>query len=255
MKRNIFEIQGQVICIAGASRGLGKGLAQAFAEHGAKVVISSWSSEELSQAEGELRALGLEVTGIVADVADPESCKFLITKTLEIYGRIDTMICNAGIDKIKPAESYLQAEWDNIIDVNLRGAYFCAKFAGQKMLEAGKGSIIITSSIAGASGIPGLTPYAASKGGIDQLIRTMGVEWAKRGVRVNGVAPGYIQNFMDGVDASADNPYQQRAMARTPMGRRGLISEFAGAYIYLASDAASYVTGSIIYVDGGYNAG
>lgn len=254
MKPSIFNVDGQVVCIAGSSRGLGKGLAQAFAEQGAKVVISSWSESELREAEAELRGLGLDVTGVVTDVADPEACNDLVRQTVETYGRIDTMICNAGIDKIKPAESYLHAEWDNILDVNLRGAYFCAKAAALHMLDAGKGSIIITSSIAGASGIPGLTPYAASKGGIDQLIRTMGVEWAQRGVRVNGVAPGYIQNFMDGVDASAETPYQQRAMARTPMGRRGLISEFAGAYIYLASDAASYVTGSIIYVDGGYHA-
>ena len=123
------------------------------------------------------------------------------------------------------------------------------------MLTAGKGSIIITSSIAGSSGIPGLTPYAASKGGVDQLVRTMGVEWATRGVRVNAVAPGYINNSMEGIETSSASLYQQRAIARTPMQRRGEITEFGGAYIFLASEASSYMTGSIVFVDGGYHAG
>lgn len=122
------------------------------------------------------------------------------------------------------------------------------------MLQRGKGSIILTSSIAGAHGIPGLTPYAASKGGMNMIVKTMASEWASRGVRVNAVAPGYIDNIMAGVDGNEETEYQKRAMARTPMGRRGSLHEFVGAYIFLGSDASSYVTGSTIYVDGGYHA-
>ena len=251
--QNIFSVEDQVVCISGASRGLGKGLARMFAERGAHVVIASWDSTELASAQAELAAEGLTVSSVVADVSSPASCQSLVEQTVAKFGRIDTMICNAGIDKIKPAETYEEDEWDRILDVNLKGAYFCSKAAAQAMLPAGRGSIIITSSIAGSSGIPGLTPYAASKGGIDQLVRTMGIEWATRGVRVNAVAPGYINNFMDGVDTSAASPYQQRAMARTPMGRRGNIMEFGGAYIYLASAASSYTTGAILFVDGGYH--
>lgn len=253
--RDIFSVDDQVVCISGASRGLGKGLARMFAERGAHVIISSWDGDELAAAQADLATQGLAVSAVVADVSDPVACALLVEQTAAKFGRIDTMICNAGIDKIKPAEAYESDEWDRILDVNLKGAYFCAKAAAQAMLSAGKGSIILTSSIAGSSGIPGLTPYAASKGGIDQLVRTMGVEWATRGVRVNAVAPGYINNFMDGVDSTSVSPYQQRAMARTPMGRRGEIAEFGGAYIFLASDATSYMTGTVLYVDGGYHAG
>jgi NAD(P)-dependent dehydrogenase (short-subunit alcohol dehydrogenase family) len=251
---DIFSVRDQVVCISGASRGLGKGLARMFAERGAHVVIGSYDAAELAGAQAELAADGLDVTTVIADVSNPESCASLVEQSLRKFGRIDTMICNAGIDKIKPAEDYESDEWDPILDVNLKGAYFCAKAAAQAMLSAGNGSIIITSSIAGSSGIPGLTPYAASKGGIDQLVRTMAVEWATRGVRVNAVAPGYINNFMDGVDTTSSSPYQQRAMERTPMRRRGEIREFGGAYLYLASPASSYTTGAILYVDGGYHA-
>jgi NAD(P)-dependent dehydrogenase (short-subunit alcohol dehydrogenase family) len=251
---DIFSVSDQVVCISGASRGLGKGLARMFAERGAHVVIASYDAAELAKAEAELARDGLSVMTVVADVSDTKSCASLVEQTLQNFGRIDTMVCNAGIDKIKAAEDYESDEWDQILDVNLKGAYFCAKAAAQAMLRVGKGSIILTSSIAGSSGIPGLTPYAASKGGIDQLVRTMAAEWATRGVRVNAVAPGYINNFMDGVDAISSSPYQQRAMARTPMGRRGEIREFGGAYIYLASNASSYTTGAILYVDGGYHA-
>ncbi|WP_218573858.1 SDR family NAD(P)-dependent oxidoreductase [Pseudomonas yangonensis] len=254
MIEDIFSVKGQVVCISGASRGLGKGLAVMFAERGAHLVLASWDRAELLLAKQELSALGHEVSIVEADVSSPAACDNIVATAINKYGRIDTMICNAGIDKIKPAESYEADEWDQILNVNLKGAYFCAKAAALPMLEAGKGSIIITSSIAGSSGIPGLTPYAASKGGIDQLVRTMAVEWAPRGVRVNAVAPGYINNIMDGVDASSESPYQKRAMARTPMGRRGNINEFAGAYLYLASESSSYVTGSVLFVDGGYHA-
>ena len=252
--RDIFAVKDQVVCISGASRGLGKGLARMFAVRGARVVIGSHDAFELGSARAELAADGLDVLAVVADVSDPQCCAALVDQTIQKFGRIDTLICNAGIDKIKAAEDYNNDEWDQILDVNLKGVYFCAKFAAQAMLSAGKGSIIVTSSIAGSSGIPGLTPYAASKGGIEQLVRTMAVEWAQRGVRINAVAPGYINNFMHGVDNTALSSYQQRAMARTPMGRRGEIEEFGGAYIYLASQASSYVTGAVLFVDGGYNA-
>lgn len=251
---DIFSVKDKVVCVSGASRGLGKGLARMFAERRAHVIIGSYDKQELASAQAELATDGLDVMTVVADVSDPQSCASLVVQTMQKFGRIDAMICNAGIDKIKAAEDYESNEWDQILDVNLKGEYFCAKYAAQAMLPVGNGGIIITSSIAGSSGIPGLTPYAASKGGIDQLVRTMAVEWATRGVRVNAVAPGYINNFMDGVENTSESPYQQRAMARTPMGRRGEIGEFGGAYIYLASDASSYVTGAVLFVDGGYNA-
>ncbi|MGL5921851.1 SDR family NAD(P)-dependent oxidoreductase [Chroococcidiopsis sp.] len=251
---DIFSVAGKVVCITGSSRGLGKAIARGFAERGAKVVISSWNSQELEATREEFQSQGLEVYAVEVDVSKRDRCQQLIDRTIEHYGAIDILICNAGIDIIKPAEQYEVEEWDKILNINLRGYYFCAQFAAQQMLDRGAGSIIMTSSIAGAVGIPGLVPYAASKGGINQMVRTMAVEWAQKGVRVNAVAPGYIDNMMAGVEYDENDPYQQRVTRFTPMGRRGKVEEFLGAYIFLASDAASYITGEVLYVDGGYHA-
>jgi NAD(P)-dependent dehydrogenase (short-subunit alcohol dehydrogenase family) len=254
MVKDLFSVKDKVVCISGSSRGLGKAIAQGFAERGAKVLISSWDSEELANTKQEFEAQGLWVESAVLDVRNQVDCQHFVETALKIHGTLDVMICNAGTDLIKPAEQYEENEWDKIIDINLRGYYFCAQFAAQHMLSVGRGSIIMTSSIAGGTGIPGLVPYAASKGGINQLVRTMGVEWARQGVRVNGVAPGYIENIMADVKFDADDPYQKRVMTFTPMGRRGTVDEFLGAYLLLASEASSYMTGEILYVDGGYHA-
>jgi NAD(P)-dependent dehydrogenase (short-subunit alcohol dehydrogenase family) len=254
MVKDLFSVKDKVVCISGSSRGLGKAIARGFAEQGAKVLISSWDSKELANTKQEFETQGLSVESMVLDVRNQADCQCFVAKALEIYGTLDVMICNAGTDIIKPAEQYEEAEWDQILDINLRGYYFCAQFAAQHMLSVGRGSIIMTSSIAGSSGIPGLVPYAASKGGINQLVRTMGVEWAQRGIRVNAVAPGYIENIMAEVKFDADDPYQQRVVTFTPMGRRGTVDEFLGAYLFLASEASSYITGEILYVDGGYHA-
>jgi NAD(P)-dependent dehydrogenase (short-subunit alcohol dehydrogenase family) len=254
MVKDLFSVESKVVCISGSSRGLGKAIAQGFAERGAKVIISSWDREELDQTQQEFQSSGLTIESVVLDVRNQADCQRFVSTALEQHGRLDVMICNAGTDIIKPAEQYEETEWDRILDINLRGYYFCAQFAAQHMLSVGRGSIIMTSSIAGSSGIPGLTPYAASKGGINQLVRTMGVEWAQRGVRVNAVAPGYVENIMADVKFDANDPYQQRVVTFTPMGRRGAVEEFLGAYLFLASEASSYITGEVLYVDGGYHA-
>jgi NAD(P)-dependent dehydrogenase (short-subunit alcohol dehydrogenase family) len=250
---NIFSVEDQVVCITGSSRGLGKTLARAFAEHGAKVVLTSFNEPELQQTFTEFKDSGLDVSAIPCDVSKTKDCQDLIGKTIASFGKIDTCICNAGTDIIKPATEYSEEEWDRILDVNLRGVYMCAKFAAIAMIKQRSGNIIMTSSIAGQFGIAGLAPYASSKGAVNQLVRTMAVEFQPHNIRVNAIAPGYLNNIMDGVVFDPNDPYQQRIIARTLMGRRGNLEEFIGAYIFLASKASSYVTGQIIGVDGGYS--
>ena len=254
MDQNIFSVTDKIVCVSGSSRGLGKSLARGFAENGAKVIISSFNKEELENTRKEFASDNLEVEAVVADVTNRGDCEFLVNTAIERFGNLDVMICNAGIDIIKPVETYSEDDWVRIINTNLRGYFYCAQFAGRHMLAKNRGSIIMTSSIAGSLGVPGLAAYAASKGGVNQLVRTMAVEWAPKGIRVNAVAPGYIENIMTGVDYDAKDPYQQRVIRFTPMGRRGAMEEFLGAYIFLASEAASFITGEIIYVDGGYHA-
>jgi NAD(P)-dependent dehydrogenase (short-subunit alcohol dehydrogenase family) len=251
---NLFDISGRTIVVSGSSRGLGKALAGCFGSLGAHVVISSHEVEELQATKEEFDVLGYDVLAIPADVRKEKEVQTLVASAVQHFGKIDVMICNAGTDIIKPAETYEVEEWEQILSINVRGYYLCAKAAAQHMLPQQSGSIVMTSSIAGSLGVAGLTPYAVSKGGVNQLVRTMAVEWADRKVRVNAVAPGYINNFMKGVHVDLDTPYQRRAMAHTPMGRRGELSEYFGPYVFLASDAASFVTGEILYVDGGYHA-
>lgn len=250
----LFDMTDKVVCISGSSRGLGRSLAECFGQMGAKIVLSSFNASELAQTKAEFEDAGIDVIATEANVKSEEDCANLVQSAIDAFGSIDVMICNAGTDIIKPAQSYETDEWDEIIDVNLRGYYYCAKHAAQAMLEQGSGSIVMTSSIASTLGVPGLTVYAASKAGVNQLTRTMAVEWADKGVRVNAVAPGFINNFMDGVHPDLDTPYQRRALGHTPMNRRGDLSEYFGPYVFLASEAASFVTGEILYVDGGYAA-
>jgi len=252
---DIFSIAGKTVVISGSSRGLGKALAGCFGSGGANIVISSHEADDLNCTKEEFEQQGYSVMAKLADVRNEDEVQSLVSETVNHYGSIDVMICNAGTDIIKPAETYEIDEWEEIMSINLRGYYLCAKAAAQHMLKKKSGSIVMTSSIAGFHGVPGLAPYAVSKGGANQLARTMAVEWADRNVRVNAVAPGYINNFMDGVHVDLDTPYQRRAMAHTPMGRRGELSEYFGPYVFLASDAASFsfVTGEVLYVDGGYH--
>jgi NAD(P)-dependent dehydrogenase (short-subunit alcohol dehydrogenase family) len=250
---NLFSVADQVVCITGSSRGLGKTLARAFAEHGATVVITSFNGPELEQTSREFKQTNLNVTAIPCDVSRSADCKNLIAKTIATFGRIDTCICNAGTDIIKSATDYSEEEWDKILDVNLRGAYMCAKYAAIEMIPRKSGNIIMTSSIAGQFGVAGLAPYASSKGAINLLVKTLAVEFQPHNIRVNAIAPGYLNNIMDGVVYDPNDPYQKRIIARTLMGRRGNLEEFIGPYIFLASNASSYVTGQIVGVDGGYS--
>ncbi len=253
---NLFSVKESIVLISGSSRGIGFQLARGFLEQGAKVSILSENEEELSLALKELQStFSNRVYGVVCDVRSFDACQEAVKKTAAYFGSLTCVICNAGVDRIKPIESYSESDWKFILEINLQGAFSIAQAAVQYFLKNNiAGSITFTSSIAGSIGISGLVPYAASKGGINQLTKTMAIELAKYNIRVNAVAPGYVENVMAGVTVHSNPEEQQRIRALTPLGRRCRIEELVGSYVFLTSPAGSYITGHILHVDGGYTA-
>lgn len=250
-------VPGKTAIITGSSRGIGLAIARAFLAAGANVVISGVDESETKTALALLSdEYGLNrVRAISGNVADPDTSDRLVETALSAFNQLDSMVCNAGIDIIKPAVDYTVDEWDRVLAINLRGAFLPAQAAARHWLANGlPGSVTMTSSIASRCGVVGLTPYGASKGGIDQLVRNLAVEWAASGIRVNAVAPGYVANIMAGVTVHADPTSEERIRTFTPMGRRAEVQEIAAPFVFLASDAASYITGAVLAVDGGYSA-
>jgi NAD(P)-dependent dehydrogenase (short-subunit alcohol dehydrogenase family) len=250
-----FDLTGRVAVVTGSGRGLGRAMARALADHGAAVVTCSRTAAEAEEAAAEIAAAGGTAAATTVDVTDRASCEALVAFAVERFGGLHVLVNNAGTDFIQPAEDYRVEDWDAILEVNLGGYFHCAQLAARHMLANGGGSIVMNSSIASTVGIHGLLGYGAAKGAVNQLVRTMAVEWAQRGVRVNAIAPGYFDNIMANAgEEHARSEKQQQVITFTPMGRRGSPDELGGPVVFLASDASSYVTGQVLYVDGGYTA-
>jgi len=249
---NLFDLTGTVAVVTGSSRGIGLAIAHALLGQGAGVVINGYAPDETTETlQTVLSEYPDRVAALAGDVSDPGVAQQLVDVAVETFGRLDHMVCNAGIDIIKPAVDYTLDEWDRILAVNLRGGFLPAQAAARHWIALGRtGSVTMTSSIAGQVGIPTLAPYAASKGGINQLVRTLAAEWATHGIRVNAVAPGYVANIMDNVTLHDE----QRINTFTPLSRRATVDEIAAPYAFLASPAATYITGAILPTDGGYTA-
>jgi NAD(P)-dependent dehydrogenase (short-subunit alcohol dehydrogenase family) len=252
----LFDLSNQVAIVTGSGRGLGAAIAHGLAEAGASVMLCSRTKAEVESTTAEIVRKGRKAAALVADTSDRASCQHLVDQTVARFGKLDVLINNAGIDSISPAEDFTDEAWDRVVDTNLKGYFICSQIAARQMLSQGSGgSIINNSSICSIVGVHGLTAYSAAKGGVNQLTRVMAVEWAQRGIRVNAIAPGYFDNIMHGANAEhARSDKQKQVIAFTPMGRRGQPEELVGPVIFLASAASSYVTGTILFVDGGYTA-
>jgi 3-oxoacyl-[acyl-carrier protein] reductase len=247
-----MPLTGQVAVVTGASRGIGAAIVETLAERDAVVVASAPAADPPDDLVAGLRARGLRVHGRIADVTDPTQVQDLADSTRQELGRIDVLVNNAGIGAVAPTETLSLERWSRVLAVNLTGPLLCSQAVGRHMLEAGRGVIINIGSIFSETGIPMRAAYAASKHGLLGLTRVLAVEWASRGVRVVTVEPAYVRTGLDDQD-QADGGYSAGdIVGRTPLGRYADPREIAAAVAFLASDEASFITGSSIAVDGGW---
>ncbi len=248
-----FRLDDRVAVVTGASRGIGRGLAEALAAAGASVAVTARNSADASGIAAAINALGGHARGYALDVTHTESIGPILARIADELGSLDILVANAGLGANHRAVDVTESDWDSMMDVNLKGLFFTAQAAGRIMLEAGWGRVIAISSQASLVGIRDHAVYAASKGGVNQLVRVLGLEWGAAGVTVNAVAPTFI--YTPGTAERLDDPeYRAAVEARIPMGKVGSIADVGGAVVYLASEAAGMVNGSILTVDGGWTA-
>ncbi len=250
MNLSMFSLEGKVALVTGGSRGIGRASALALADAGAAVVVSSRKTEGLEKVAEELRARGAKGTAIAAHVAKTEDSKALIEKVLKEFGRLDILMNNAGTNPYYgPLMDQDEKTWDITMNVNLRGLFFLSQLAARVMKAQGGGSIISTSSIAGLrAGELGV--YGVTKAAVIMLTQVMAKEWGQYNIRVNAIAPGIIKTRLS--EALWKDPAANaKAVSQIPLMRLGEPEEIAGAVVYLASDAGSYITGETIVIDGG----
>jgi NAD(P)-dependent dehydrogenase (short-subunit alcohol dehydrogenase family) len=253
---SLFSITGRTAIVTGSGRGLGRALAHGLAAAGARVVVCDRDTASAQTVAAEITAAGHHAAATYVDVTDRDSVRALVAFATQTFDHIDILVNNAGIDVIEPFDRVAPEHWDAIVDVNLTGAFNVAQLVVAHMQDrAIHGSIINITSLAATDAIRNLAPYSAAKAGLAQLTRVMALELASAGIRVNAIAPGYLENIMLGASTEHADPDKDRHIrTRTPLGRRARLAELVGPVIFLSSDAASYVTGAILAVDGGYTA-
>lgn len=250
----MFSLEGKVALVTGGSRGIGEAIALAFAEAGADVAVAARNQEALDAVAGKIGATGHRGIAVTCDVTDETQVRACIDRVTSELGRLDILVNNAGGNRfLAPVPDLRPDGWDKIIAQNLRSAFLFCHVAGAIMRQQGSGSIINMSSVAGLEGAPGLSAYSAAKFGLRGLTMSMARELGTAGVRVNAISPGWIRTDLN-ANFRGDSEAEKVFVANVPMQRWGEAHEIAGAAVFLASDASSYVTGTTIVIDGGLTA-
>ena len=247
-----MRLAGRVAIITGGGSGIGRATALRFAAEGARVLVSDIDTAAAEAVAGEIRELKGEAVAVTADVSLAADAEMLAARAVEEYGQLDILHNNAGISCPGPLVADAdEAYWDAVMAVNLKGVFLCSKYAVREMLKRGSGAIVNTASIMGLVGLPGNAAYSASKGGVVQFTKSLALEYAARGIRVNCIAAGWIDTPLN---TELGPQITSWALRETPLGRWGSASDVAAAALYLASDDAAFVTGTTLVLDGGWTA-
>jgi NAD(P)-dependent dehydrogenase (short-subunit alcohol dehydrogenase family) len=254
MAKDLFSVKDQVVLVSGASRGIGRAIAEGFVQRDATVVLTGRELETLQKTAAEICPAGGAVRAKVCDVADAKAAQALVDDLIGEFGRIDTLVNCAGVNRRMKVEQYTEEVYDFITDINIRGAFFLAQAVGRHMIRAGRGSQINIDSLNSHRPLKRVAVYAMAKAAMSQMTRCLAMEWGPHGVRVNAIAPGFTLTDLARPlwnDAKLDQWRQDN----TPLGRMGQPEDMVGAAVFLASEAASFITGQVLYVDGGTSCG
>ena len=254
MSDNLFDLSGKVAIVTGASRGLGQYFGRALATAGADLVITSRSLETLAPFQKEIESMGRHALPLKLDVRDFDSIQQMVEEAWRHYGQIEILVNNAGCNVRKPSVEVTWDDWNLVLDTNLRGTFFVAQAVARKMIPCQYGRIINIGSVTSVFGYAGLAPYCASRGGVKQLTMSLADDWGKFGITVNCLAPGWFKTAQTRV-LYEDETWVDYLVDRIPLKRPGAPRDLDGALVFLASDAAEYVTGQTLLIDGGITTG
>lgn len=254
MASPLFDLTGKIAIVTGAGRGIGAAMAKELAKSGARVALAARTDSDLKAVAADITAAGGEALCHPFDAGAENAAEELVRAVADAWGALDVMIVNHGIAVAEDALDCGREGWEKTLQINLTSAFFCCQAAARQMIAQGRGgSIVVTSSTASSVAFAGLASYGASKGGVDQMVRQLASEWGEFGIRVNGIAPGYTTHRMrNSRSKSWDPEIEEQMKLFTPLARRGEPEEFGGPAVFLASHAASFVTGVVLPVDGGY---
>jgi gluconate 5-dehydrogenase len=252
--QDLFDLTGKVAIITGTSRGLGQYFARALAKAGADIVITSRKLSMLTEFEKEIESFGRKALSIQMDVLSQSDIEKMVHTTMKEYDKIDILVNNAGLNIRGQSTEFKWADWDTVLDTNLKGSFFCAQAVAKEMIKHNYGRIINIGSCTCVFGMEGIVPYAASRGGILSLTRSLAAEWGKFGITVNVLAPGWFKTAQSAA-LYENKEWVNYITSRIPLNRPGQPHDLDGAVVFLASDASAYMTGQILLIDGGFTTG